>query len=257
MRKKILLVIVLALGFVALPACAFAWGPLTHMYLGTEVFYLSSLLPAGLYRLIKKYRQDFLYGNLMADTVLAKKYMDEDNHCHSWDTGFKLLDSASTDAERVFCYGYLSHLAADTVAHGEFTAGDRNLGHTFKEMRADSAIDPIHWFNAIAISREVQRRNDRFLDRSIDMVIFSFNTNKMIFKSAVALSLFHTTGRMVDMIGSGIFSGQPRRELLEDLHRESMARIVDVLINGRDSWVVSEDPVAQVGHNKMFKAFLS
>ena len=84
MRNKLGLIFIVVLWIVALPACAFAWGPLTHMYLGTEVLYLGSLLPAGIYRLIKKFRQDFLYGNLMADTVLAKKYMEDEVHSHSW-----------------------------------------------------------------------------------------------------------------------------------------------------------------------------
>ena len=258
MRKKVALISILVLWIVALPACAFAWGPLTHMYLGTEVFYLGSLLPAGIYRLIKKFRQDFLYGNLMADTVLAKKYMDDEGHSHSWETGFRLLDSAETDAERAFCYGYLSHLAADTVAHGKFTHGDRGLGHAFKEIRADSAVNPIHWLGAMAISRKVQRRGDDFLGRSIDPVIFTFSTNTTIFKSVVALSFLHTTpGRVLDMVEQGWVPAGSRKKKLAALHQKSLDRIVDVLANGRESRVVAEkDPVARIPKNKLFKALI-
>lgn len=244
------------LGIVALPACAFAWGPLTHVYLGTEILYMGAMLPAAIYRIIKKYRQDYLYGNLMADTVLAKKYMDDDNHCHSWETGFKLLELAQKDSERAFCYGYLSHLAADTVAHGKFTRGDHNLGHAFRELRADSTIHHSHWFSAINISREVQRRGDKFLGRTIEPVIFSFNVNARIFKSVIALSLLNSTGRVMNMQPS--WSDKPTHsEMLEPLHQKSLQRIVDVLSNGRDSWVIDKDPVARIPQNRFLRAFLS
>ena len=53
----------LAAGIVLIPSFSFAWGPLTHMYLGSEIFSYAPLIPAGLFALLKKHRQDFLYGN--------------------------------------------------------------------------------------------------------------------------------------------------------------------------------------------------
>ena len=84
---KFLLVIL----FIALPSAAFAWGPLTHVYLGSEIYYLGSLLPAGIYALIKKYKSDFLYGNLMADIIFGKKYLPDEKSSHSWDVALGLL----------------------------------------------------------------------------------------------------------------------------------------------------------------------
>ena len=58
-----------------LPSVAFAWGPLTHIYLGNEILALGSLIPAGVLEIIRRYRKDFIYGNIMADIVVGKKYL--------------------------------------------------------------------------------------------------------------------------------------------------------------------------------------
>ena len=62
------------------PSWAFAWGPLTHMYLGSEVIALAPAIPAAVYALIRRYKCDFLYGNIMADSVLGKKHLPFERH---------------------------------------------------------------------------------------------------------------------------------------------------------------------------------
>src|SRR6266498_5505340 len=142
---KLLLVLLI----LSIPSFAFAWGPLTHIYLGNEIFSLASLLPAGVYAAIKKYRHDFLYGNLMADIIIGKKFLPPGKNPHSWDMALSLYASAKTQQQKAFVYGYMCHLAADTVAHGKFMQRRRNLGHTLVELRADSLIDKKYWFQAI------------------------------------------------------------------------------------------------------------
>ena len=80
----------LVAGIVLIPSFSFAWGPLTHMYLGSEIFSYAPLIPAGIFGLHKKHRQDFLYGNLMADSIIGKKYLPKDKCSHSWSVGLKL-----------------------------------------------------------------------------------------------------------------------------------------------------------------------
>ena len=82
------------LGMLLVPAAAFAWGPLTHIYLGNELFSLGALLPAGILEIIRRYRKDFLYGNIMADIILGKKYLPDEKSSHSWEVGFDLLNAA-------------------------------------------------------------------------------------------------------------------------------------------------------------------
>lgn len=245
----------LVAAFVFIPSYAFAWGPLTHIYLGSEIFYLGSVLPAGIYGLLRKYRQDYLYGNLTADIVLAKKYLPKSRHSHSWDVAMRLFESARTEPEKAFAYGYMSHLAADTVAHGRFTSGKRNLGHAFLELRADSIIDRKHWLQAVSIGRDVQRRNDIFLERSLDRVIFSFKTNKRIFKSWVLLSGLNRE-KVGDFMDMNPMLALPSRGRIEGYHEESLDRMTDVLVNGARSEVLKKDPIGHMARGKILSVIL-
>ena len=245
-----LLKTILTLLFVLAPATLYAWGPLTHVYLGTEVFYFASLLPAGLYSLLKKYRQDFLYGNIMADTVLAKKYMPPDEHSHNWNTAFDLQREAGTDSELAFALGYSSHLAADTVAHGDFTYGTRNMTHALMEAWVDRALGGKYWLSALSIRPTVQKRNDSFLESvSPERVFFKHSTNRMIFKGIVALSGLNSRLRGHGPV-SGIGSEYPE---INDLLVESKDRMLDVMQKGYSSEVVGMDPIADLKPSPIMK----
>jgi hypothetical protein len=116
----------------------------------------------------------------MADIILGKKYLPDDKSSHSWDVGLKLLDQAKSWPERAFAYGYLSHLAADSVAHEALTEEKGNMGHTWVEMKADSLIDKTYWLQTVLISRKVRKRSDLLLEHSLDRYVFSFKTNKRL-----------------------------------------------------------------------------
>jgi hypothetical protein len=224
--------ILILAGLIFIPSFAFAWGPMTHMYLGNELLSCAPLIPAGILALLKKHKQDFLYGNLMADMILGKKYLPDDRSSHSWDVGLKLLDQAKTWPERAFAYGYLGHLAADTVAHETLTDDLGNMGHTWIEMKADSIIDKAYWIQTHMISKSVRKRSDLLLENSLDSYIFSFKTNKRLYKSMVFLSFLNKKRRRgVD------------RALIHDLHEESIARMIDLLQNGTDSAVLHKNPL--------------
>ncbi len=251
-----LLKVVLVIAFLCIPAAAFAWGPLTHIYLGSELFSLSPLLPAGLFEIIRRYRKDFLYGNLMADIVIGKKYMPDHKSSHSWNVGFSLMRAATTDQQKAFVYGYLSHLAADTVAHNTYTADRKNLGHTVMEMKADSIIDKKYWLQAMAIDRKIQARNDLFLEHTLDRFIFSFKTNKRILKGMVMLSVFNQE-RIGDFIDRNLVTSLPDREKIENLHQESLDKIIDLFQNWKDSDVVRESPSGTICHGRIVKTFMN
>jgi hypothetical protein len=202
------------------------------MYLGNELLNCAPLIPAGILALLKKHRQDFLYGNIMADIILGKKYLPDDKSSHSWDVGLKMLDQAKTWPERAFAYGYLAHLAADTVAHETLTDEKGNMGHTWVEMKADSLIDKTYWLQTVMISRAVRKRSDLLLENSLDSYIFSFKTNKRIYKSMVFLSFLNKKRKWgVD------------KELIQELHEESLARMLELLQNGTESAVLNKNPL--------------
>ncbi len=220
------------LGLLLIPGSAFAWGPLTHVYLGSEILSCAPLLPAGILALIKAHKQDFLYGNIMADTILGKKYLPDDKSSHSWDVGLRIFDQAKTWPERAFAYGYLCHLAADTVAHETLTDDKGNMGHTWTELKADSIIDKAYWLQTVTISKAVRRRSDLLLENSLDRYMFSFKTNQRIYKSIVFFSFLNKKRR------SGV-----DRLLIHELHEESVSRMLDLLQNGTDSEVLFKNPL--------------
>ena len=238
------------------PSFAFAWGPLTHIYLGSEIYYLGSVLPAGIYALMRKYRNDFLYGNLMADIVVGKKYLPDEKSSHNWDVAFNLFDAANTQQQKAFVYGYMSHLAADTVAHETLTAGRKNMGHTFLELKADSIIDKQYWMQAMAIDKKVQMRNDIFMERAFERVMFSFKTNKRIFQSVVLLSGLHHE-KISNFIDKNIVVPSAyRNDAIKRLQEKALDRMVDLLQNGRESSVTRKNPLGKCRHKRRSKTYL-
>lgn len=214
------------------PTAAFAWGPLTHMFLGNEIYSFAALIPPVVMDLIRKHKEDFLYGNLIADMILGKKYLPDEKSSHSWETGMKLFDQAEIPSEKAFVYGYLSHLAADTVAHEALIENRRQMAHAWIEIKADSLIDKIYWLHSVTISSAVQKRNDRFLEDALESFIFSFKTNKRIYKSMVFLTLLNKKRK----------HGIDLRKV-SCLHDESIIRMIDIIQNDRDAFVLSKKPL--------------
>ncbi|MCG6552361.1 MAG: zinc dependent phospholipase C family protein [Candidatus Magnetominusculus sp. LBB02] len=243
----------LVMGFIAIPAAGYSWGPLTHIYLGNEVLSLPYLLPPAIYVIIRKFKEDFLYGNIIADIVLGKKYLPQSGNSHSWEFGFAILDSAQNAQQQAFSYGYLCHLAADTVCHEILTKERKNIEHTMYEIKADSLINKKYWLQAVAIKRSVQKRNDEFLENSISNSFFSFKVNKGIFKSLVFMSLF-TSMSVINMFEKSFFmSASPPPEAIRDLTGRSLKRIVDVITNGRHSYVTKYKPAGKIVHGPIYK----
>ncbi len=234
-----LLKLFLAMYFLLIPSSAFAWGPLTHIYLGNEIYYFGSLLPVWVFNLLKRYRGDFLYGNIMADIILAKNLLPLEKNSHSWEVGFGLLESARKSSEKAFSLGYISHLAADTVAHSIYTRR-KNIKHTFIELRSDSLIHKKYWVQAVGIDRVIQQRNDKFLEQSLERVIFSFKTNKRIFKGMLFLSGLNKE-RFGDFIDRNLLI-PIKKEEIRKLHVESLDSIIDILQYRDRSGVLEKNP---------------
>jgi hypothetical protein len=256
MSYSLLLKFFLLFGFLFIPSAAYAWGPLTHIYLANEVLSsLAPMLPVSVYALLRKYRQDFLYGNLMADVVLGKKHVPLEHHPHNWNTATELLKSARTEHERAFCLGYMSHLAADTVAHGQYTAGLSNLSHATLEFQADSLIDHDHWFHALSINSEVTQRNDSFISDKLRCAMFSFKTNRNVFHGWVAFSGLGSAGRAI-----GNFAGLARSPIsdeLELMHAQSLERIICILNDPLNSEVLTRDAIGDLKPGWLMRTILS
>ena len=108
-------------GILLSPAEALAWGPVTHLVHGAQVLGRLDALPPDVATLLGRFPYEYLYGCIGADIIQAKKFTRSlYTHCHHWRTGWTVLESARTDAERAFARGYLSHLASDTFSHNYY-----------------------------------------------------------------------------------------------------------------------------------------
>jgi hypothetical protein len=175
------------------PEPAWAWGPATHVYLGSAVLQSLILLPPAVRGLLAAYPKDFLYGSVAADISLAKKYVPEGRHCHSWAIGEEIFATAETDRLRAVSLGYLSHLAADTIAHNFFvprqllvTSSSKALGHSYWEHRMDVQLGERY----TRVAREVVMDHDHsaadaLFDRVLSATLFSFRTNRRIFRGMI------------------------------------------------------------------------
>jgi len=227
---------------------ALAWGPATHIKLGSDLLSQSGILSAGLASLLVKHRRAFLYGNVATDTVFAKKMSRVKQICHHWSTGFGLLNAARTDEGRAFAYGYLSHLAADTVAHNKFLPRQMavaqstiTFGHLYWEIRADSPIPRPHWVRLRNLLTNEPGEAAELLRASLTNTLLSFRTNQVIFRRMNLMASLQTWRRSVEF-WSKLSRHQLDTMVLKSYHDESLSRMVDVLNRGEQSSVLHFDP---------------
>lgn len=183
------------LAIVVFPADALAWTPGTHVFLGEAVMRSGALLPPNIAALLAAFPYDFLYGSIAADTSIAKKYAAAGRHCHSWAVGLDVLDAAKDEPSRAFALGYLSHLAADAVAHNYFvpmqlaiTSSTSSLGHSYWESRFDTHLGPEPSRKARELILIDHSSSDALLDRVLSPTIFSTPTNRRIFRGMVVVA---------------------------------------------------------------------
>lgn len=194
---------------ILLPGAAHAWGPATHLEIAQAALDSANMLPAQVRVLLEGFPYDFLYGNIGADIVVGKNLVEELKHCHNWKIGFKLLRKAETGPQEAFAYGYLSHLAADTVAHNNYipemmirSFSTRTLRHIYWEMRFDALADKHVWQMPRKIVKHVDKSNDRLLDSIIEHSPLSFRTNKRIFSSMISIQRLEQWHRMLTLLSS-------------------------------------------------------
>lgn len=178
-----------------LPDTAYAWGAGIHLTLGARLLANPQALPEALQLLLAAWPFDFLYGCVAADITLGKKYTHYLEHCHNWRVGLKILQNADSKRHQACAWGYLAHLAADTVAHNYFvpymmtrTFNTVMLKHTYWEMRAESKVPAESWELARQLANGDYRSHDKMLSSVLSDTILSFRTNKRLFNSMLLVS---------------------------------------------------------------------
>ena len=244
MRRVAIALLLLAL----VPSDAFAWTPGTHILLGETVLRNAALLPAALAALIREYPWDFLYGNIAADTSIAKKYARFGRHCHSWTVGFEILDRAREPQLQAFAWGYLAHLAADVVAHNYFvphqlavTSATSAIGHSYWESRFETHLSQYFPRRAVEVIRRDHGASDSHLDRVLSPTIFSTATNRRIFRGMVHASDNAGWQRVFALVAAN-----SRWDLPEPMVGTHLARsydyVMDLLVREAGSVPYTYDP---------------
>jgi hypothetical protein len=187
--------LLLALAWLLVPEPLWAWGPGTHVALGELVLGSLYLLPPAVRELLARYPIHFLYGNVAADISFAKKYVPEGRHCHHWHVGEEIHQEAQHESEplQAVALGYLSHLAADTVAHNLYvprrlllTSTTAAVGHTYWEHRMDVHVGEEYLGKARRLVFENDHSDaDELFDRVLSGTLFSFRTNRRIFRGMI------------------------------------------------------------------------
>ena len=185
------------LSLVLMPQDAWCWGPITHLDYSSYVLkHLTTLAPV-VKTLLKAHPYDFLYGSLAADITVGKAYVEYIYNCHNWRMGFLLLNEAKTKRHKACAYGYLSHLAADTIAHNYYipyklirSYKTRTLKHAYWEMRFDTTRPKETWNLMRDLTDMDLKSNDVLFQRMLKRTLFSFKTNKRIFNSILLLHRF-------------------------------------------------------------------
>jgi hypothetical protein len=242
--------LVAGLAILLAPAPAAAFGPATHIYLGRQLLDVLFLLPEGVAALLRAYPQSFLYGSVAADISFAKKYVPAGRHCHFWHVGEEILHAAGNDRLRAVAYGYLSHLAADTIAHNYFvprqlllTSSTQALGHGYWEHRLDTQLGEPYGSMAREVVLDYDHSEaDNLFDSVLSGTIFSFVTNRRIFRGMIRAQDNERWKLVFDRVLQNS-RWDLSLQTIEGYTSLAFDVVVDYLLRGRDSVAAGLDPV--------------
>ncbi len=227
-----------------IPSIAEAWGSLTHVYLGTQLLEIGApLIPVGVYSILKKYKNDFLYGNLSADILMGRRFQSIEKNSHDWSIAWNMINTARSDRKKAFAYGYLMHLCADSVVHNLDTF-KQPFSHSWIELKSDSIVDKKYRRIMKQLDKVMQKKNDLFMEKRLESQFFSFKTNKRIFKGILMLSKLPNYSPVSKFIDNRV-PYDIRDVDINDFQRESLARMCALLTHGKDSEVLKEHPLGK------------
>ncbi len=248
-------VVCLTAGVLAMALCllvpdiAYAWGPGAHMLTGNWVLQHLSLLPPLVAEPLARFPGFFLHGCLSADIFIGKGSVAKKGHSHNWDSGLALLVKSKSGRSRAYAYGYLSHLAADTVAHNVFVPslfptapGNGRMAHVYLEMQADRMV-PWDKTHALSVFQERGSANtSRMLRKTLQRNAIKFRLQSGVYQGSIAVggsSLWRQSLRAVD----SFMPSHVHSAYLADMLDLATRAVVDALRHGESSPVYGLDPV--------------
>ncbi len=226
---------------------AWAWGPVVHTVISCNILESCSQILPAIASVIQTFPNEYVYGAISADFFLWKGQKRKKGHSHNWETGLNFLQGASSDKEAAYAYGFLSHLAADVIAHNYFvpdlirrTLRSKRIGHFYTEAVADRFVDPLY----LKIAREILSMNHKDYDKVLRLSAvrnrYGLRTRKHIYIQSVRISdylyclpVFYYRGK-----------GHPHRdERLSFMIGLSFRLVKDLLSYPDSSACLSYDPI--------------
>lgn len=250
MTAHVILFLIAFLGF-----SAAAWGPGHHLEFAERVFRRRrELLPRDVAILIDEEHEAYDYGNIAADIINFKGFGGAYSHCHRWTIIDDMQELSTCPRHEAFVLGYLSHLAADTIAHNHFVpyhlaryARTKGLGHLYWEMNADRFIPDSRWNRVASLKGErALDALDELVNHTVPRKALSMGTNKLIFNHVLLVSERETWRRgMARMhpianvsLSKGflsIFQDAAVDRIRLALHPRGLREIVRIDANGKEA----------------------
>jgi plasmid stabilization system protein ParE len=238
-----------ALAILAFPTEAQAWGPLAHLHFSAQALEGVGAVQPQIRQLLQDFGNEFLYGSLAADIIVGKNMARYLYHCHNWRVGFNVFKHARAGGEQAFSLGFLSHLAADTVAHNYYVPFKtvasyykRNTKHAYWELRYDQRMDPGLSQVARAVTKRAYRNHDDYLEEMLyGSSVLPFGFSKQLFRSLLAtaqVGRFHHVSRLALARERNLLL-EP--DLVADTNQLAVEAIVGLLCEGEKSRAARAD----------------
>ena len=232
---------------------AHAWGPATHLEYADQALGSLALFAPMVKKLISKYKNHFFYGVVAADITLGKNLRGYLYNCHNWKVALDLLHSkAQKDTQKAFMYGYLGHLAADTVAHNFFVPyklirswNTKLLNHVYWEMRFDLSVPEKYWEMMGQFKDSCYKEDDQVLDGYLKRTFFSFKTNKQIFNGLIVLQRIRHYKVMAEKYATRTV-WQIDKQDISNYKAMAINAMVDFLKNQEKSYCMKADPTGKL-----------
>ncbi len=190
---------------------AWAWGPAVHTVIASRMLGdLGQLLPP-IAQAIRSFPLEYLYGSLAADFFVGKGQKPKEGHSHNWKTGFRFLKEAKDEQEASYAYGFLSHLAADVIAHNYFipkliqrVTPWKRMGHLYWEAVADCLVGPVY----IRIANEVLSNEKLGCDEQLKAAVGkkrpALKARRRLFTQSVKLSDYFSGSQARFLVNRGL-----------------------------------------------------
>jgi hypothetical protein len=240
---------VVALVILAYPSDALAWGPLAHLNFSGQALQQLGAVQPGLRQVLADFGHEFLYGSLAADIVVGKNMARFLYHCHNWRVGFNVFKGAKPGPEQAFALGFLSHLAADTVAHNYFVPYKTvasyhkvNTRHAYWELRYDQRMDKTLSRLAREVTTRALRNHDDYLERMLSgSSVLPFGVSKQLFRSLLATARIGRFGQVSSLTFARERNLSLESDLVTDTNDLAYRAIVGMLNEGERSEAARAD----------------